>query len=104
MHEYGDTSLVNSIEAELKTDLTSYNAERGDLRGIWRLHSVAPNVCKVTLCMSVTPGGSMPQWIADHYIQSSTSGVAVQLLDKYERSFKVSGREQGESFGLREKS
>ncbi|GMI28630.1 hypothetical protein TeGR_g11984 [Tetraparma gracilis] len=98
MHEYGDTSLVNSIDAELKTDLTSYNAERGDLRGIWRLHSVAPNVCKVTLCMSVTPGGSMPQWIADHYIQSSTSGVAVQLLDKCERSFKLVDAELREAY------
>ena len=81
-------SIVKGLEATLEAARAAASAVRGGAVGYYRLHALAANVCRVTVCFRAQVRGQVPKLIIDMRVKN-TVGIIELIRDKYERSGKA---------------
>jgi hypothetical protein len=85
-------SIVTGLEVTLEAARAAASAVRGGAVGYYRLHALAANVCRVTVCFRAQVRGQVPKLIIDMRVKN-TLGVVELVRDLYERNGKVVDRE-----------
>ena len=79
---------MKGLEATLDAARSAASAVRGGAVGFYRLHPLAANVCRVTVCFRAQLRGQVPKLVIDMRVKN-TLGIVELMRDKYERSGKA---------------
>ena len=90
-------SIVKGLEATLEAARAAASAVRGGVVGFYRLHPLAANVCRVTVCFRAQLRGQVPKLVIDMRVKN-TLGIVELMRDKYERSGKAVDAERRGDF------
>jgi len=101
LHESPDNDhdLVQQLHAMIAQDAAAARAERGQIRGFYRISPLAPSVCRVTYVAQAELGGSIPIALVNLRVKSNLKQVH-RLQDKFERKGKVVDAEMRSAFPL----
>jgi DNA-binding transcriptional LysR family regulator len=63
--------LTATVEAAIDADREASKHVRGELRGLYRIHSTAPAACRVTLVLQGKMAGQVPKIALDRKVKQS---------------------------------
>ncbi len=86
--------LLNKIIA---SDARASKAVRGSTTGLWRIESLAPNVCRVTYIVRAKMNGFIPRVLVNASLKSQLM-ILNELQDKYLRNGKMVDAEMRAAF------